>query len=125
MRQAQFGKAPDKNRVEQYSQLPNYKNGKFQNQIPTSNFVEGYNFLDVLYQQLFKKVSNATPSFPIPSKKSDLLNLDPKKNVLVWFGHSSYFMQIDGKKILVDPVFSDNASPIRGTNKSFDGTNVY
>ncbi|RZL17655.1 MAG: MBL fold metallo-hydrolase, partial [Pedobacter sp.] len=46
-------------------------------------------------------------------------------NVLVWFGHSSYFMQIDGKRILVDPVFSGNASPVPETVKAFKGTDRY
>jgi len=45
--------------------------------------------------------------------------------VLIWFGHSSYFIQIDGKRILVDPVFSGNASPLPGTVKSFKGTDAY
>ena len=44
---------------------------------------------------------------------------------MVWFGHSSYFLQIDGKKILVDPVFSGNASPVKFTTKSFEGSDVY
>ncbi len=34
-------------------------------------------------------------------------------------------MQIDGKRILVDPVFSGNASPVPGTVKSFKGTDRY
>ena len=34
-------------------------------------------------------------------------------------------MQINGKKILVDPVFSGHASPLKGIGKSFDGTDVY
>ena len=57
--------------------------------------------------------------------KTDLLNLPIDRDILVWFGHSSYFMQIDGKRILVDPVFSGNASPIPRTTKSFNGTDVY
>ena len=61
----------------------------------------------------------------LPSKKTDLKNLDSRKNVLVWFGHSSYFIQVDGKKILVDPVFSGNASPLSFTTKSYAGTDVY
>lgn len=44
---------------------------------------------------------------------------------LVWFGHSSYFIQLDGKRILVDPVFSGNASPIPRTATSFQGTDIY
>src|SRR5690606_11939984 len=52
-------------------------------------------------------------------------NLHLDKDLLVWFGHSSYFIQIDGKRILVDPVFSGNASPIPGTVKAFNGTDIY
>ncbi len=36
---------------------------------------------------------------------SDFLN--SKKDILVWLGHSSFFAQIDGKRILTDPVFHD------------------
>ncbi|MBC8005281.1 MAG: MBL fold metallo-hydrolase, partial [Verrucomicrobia bacterium] len=46
-------------------------------------------------------------------------------DVLVWFGHSSYFLQLDGKRILVDPVFSGHASPFSFMVKSFKGTDVY
>ena len=61
----------------------------------------------------------------LPSKKTNLLQLDPGKNVIIWFGHSSYFMQIDGKTMLVDPVFSGAASPISYTTPSFAGSDVY
>jgi L-ascorbate metabolism protein UlaG (beta-lactamase superfamily) len=53
------------------------------------------------------------------------LQLDASENVVVWFGHSSYFIQIDGKKILVDPVLSATASPFSFTTKAFEGTNIY
>ena len=61
----------------------------------------------------------------MPSQKTDLRKLDPSKDVLVWFGHSSYYLQLNGKRILVDPVFSGNASPVSFTTKSFDGADVY
>ncbi len=65
------------------------------------------------------------PKHPIPSVKTDLKSLEPGENVLIWFGHSSYFMQVDGRRFLVDPVFSGNASPIRGSVKAFPGSNLY
>jgi L-ascorbate metabolism protein UlaG (beta-lactamase superfamily) len=74
---------------------------------------------------IFGKSKRNKPDQVIPSKKTDLLSLSPDKNVLVWFGHSSYFMQIDGRKILVDPVFSGAASPVKFTTNSFEGTDVY
>jgi len=54
-----------------------------------------------------------------------LWRLAPAENVLVWFGHSSYFLQVDGKRILVDPVLSGRASPVSFTTKAFDGTDPY
>jgi L-ascorbate metabolism protein UlaG (beta-lactamase superfamily) len=81
--------------------------------------------LGVAYAQFFRKAPRRSPVQEIPSVKTDLLHLPPGADVLVWFGHSSYFIQLDGKRILVDPVFSGNASPVPGTVKSFRGTDVY
>lgn len=61
----------------------------------------------------------------LPSVKTNLHLIPADEHFFVWFGHSSYYLQLDGKKILVDPVFSGNASPIPGTVKSFKGTNTY
>lgn len=86
---------------------------------------EGHSIAGVTYSFLFKKEPRRKPLDSIPSVKTDLLHLPKDQNVLVWFGHSSYFIQLDGKRMLVDPVFSGNASPVRGTNKSFKGSDIY
>lgn len=125
IRQPQFGKAPRGKRLEQLQQSPNYKDGKFQNLSKTPTLAEGYNYFGVIYQNYLKNKPRHYPTDIIPSVKTDLLNLPVDTNVLVWFGHSSYFIQIDGKRILVDPVFSGNASPIPRTAKSFNGTDIY
>jgi L-ascorbate metabolism protein UlaG (beta-lactamase superfamily) len=44
---------------------------------------------------------------------------------LIWFGHSSYFLHLSGKNILIDPVFSGHASPFSFTTRAFPGTDVY
>ena len=46
------------------------------------------------------------------------------RELMVWFGHSSYLLQLSGKRILVDPVFCI-ASPVSFINKPFKGTNIY
>ena len=43
---------------------------------------------------------------------------------MYWFGHSSYLIQIDGKRMLVDPVFC-MASPVSFVNKPFPATYAY
>lgn len=125
MQQAKFGKAATGARLERMKTSPNYKDGKFQNLHNTPAITEGYSYTTVLFEFLFKKVDGRIPDVTIPSEKTDLLKLTPDQDVLVWFGHSSYFIQLDGKRILVDPVFSGNASPISGSNKAFKGTDRY
>ncbi|MCX7781999.1 MAG: MBL fold metallo-hydrolase, partial [Negativicutes bacterium] len=66
-----------------------------------------------------------TPTTSIPTVKTDLKTLDKDKDIVVWLGHSSYFMQLGGKRILIDPVFSPSAAPVSFANKAFDGTNPY
>lgn len=124
LQQSIFGKTPSGERLERIKRSPNYKNGSFINLSPTPQLTEGAGLFSVMKEFLFEKSKRATPKDWLPSRKTDLLQLDPGKNVIVWFGHSSYFMQIDGKKILVDPVLSGSASPI-ATTKSFKGSDVY
>jgi L-ascorbate metabolism protein UlaG (beta-lactamase superfamily) len=123
--QPQFGKLPSGDCLEQIKKSPNYRNGKFQNISFTPEMSEDTNMFSILVDFVFGKSKRNKPSEKLPSQKTDLLDLDPDKNVLVWFGHSSYFMQIDGKKFLIDPVFSGSASPLPNSVKSFAGTDVY
>jgi L-ascorbate metabolism protein UlaG (beta-lactamase superfamily) len=125
MRQPQFGKLPSGERLERIKKSPNYKNGRFQNIHFTPDLAEGVSMFTVMRKFFFGKSKFSRPPRILPSKKTDLLNLDPANNCLVWFGHSSYFLQVDGKKILVDPVFSGAASPISFTTRSFPGSDVY
>ncbi|CAG5068519.1 hypothetical protein DYBT9623_01250 [Dyadobacter sp. CECT 9623] len=125
MQQPQFGRKPTGTRLERIKQSPNYRDGEFQNQSNTPALTEGSSYLKVLTKFFFGKSKFNIPGALIPSQKTDLLKLDPKENVLVWFGHSSYFMQIDGKTFLVDPVLSGSASPISFTTPSFKGSDVY
>lgn len=125
LKQAKFGKLPTGKRLERIKQSPNYKNGSFQNQSITPDLTEGANYYTVGKEFFFGQNKNVSPAGEIPSTKTDLLNLDLKENILVWFGHSSYYLQIDGKRILVDPVLSGVASPFSFSTKAFRGTDRY
>jgi L-ascorbate metabolism protein UlaG (beta-lactamase superfamily) len=125
MRHPKFGKAPSGKRLTLLQQSPNYKDGKFQNIEYTPDLTKGYSMLGIMYDMLFKKHPRRKPIDSLPSVKTDLLNLPLDSNALVWFGHSSYYMQVEGKRFLIDPVLSGNASPLPGTNKSFKGSDIY
>jgi len=124
LNQKEFGKTPSGARLERIKKSPNYKNGAFQNQSVTPVMAEK-SYFKVASEVLFAKKIRVTPADSIPSMKTDLLHLNKKEDVLVWFGHSSYFMQLDGKRILVDPVLSGHASPFSFTVKAFKGTDRY
>lgn len=104
---------------------PNFKNGAFQNQIPTPQLTIEKNPFFAMMAFVFSKKERATPISLIPSVQTDLLQLNPSEDVMIWFGHSSYFFQIDGKRILVDPVFSGYGAPVSFMNKAFKGTSTY
>lgn len=121
----QFGKAPSGNRLATIMQSPHYRDGRFQNIHETPTLTQGYSMTAVLYNFLFRKHPNARPVDNILGIPTNLKSLSPTEDVLIWFGHSSYFIQLCGKRILVDPVFSGNASPIPYSNRSFKGTDLF
>lgn len=125
MRQSKFGAKPSGKRLEAIRKSPNFKNGQFKNLSDTPQLTEGHTIAGVTFEFFFRRKPRRIPLDTIPSVKTDLLNLPPDEDVMVWFGHSSYFIQIDGKRFLIDPVFSGNASPLPGTNKAFRGTDRY
>ncbi len=125
MQKAVFGQVPSGVRLEAVTKSTHYKEGAFQNVHYTPTLTEGYSMFGVMSDQLFKNFPRRRPVDSLPSVKTDLHALAPDSNVLVWFGHSSYFIQLDGKRFLIDPVFSGNASPIPGTNTAFKGADIY
>lgn len=125
LKPAKFGKLPAGERRERILRSPNYRNGAFQNQSMTPSLTEGASYYSVLKEFMFGEKQQSVPVDTIPSMKTDLLGLGATEDVLVWFGHSSYFLQTGGKRILVDPVFSGAASPFSFTNKAFKGTDRY
>ena len=125
MQQPQFGKAPSGKRLERIQKSPYYKKGQFDNLSFTPQLAEDASMTKVMFRFLFGKNGHAKPQQNFKFTKTNLKNLNPNQNIYVWMGHSSYFIQIDGKKILVDPVFSGNASPVSFTTKAFDGADLY
>lgn len=115
-----FGNLPKGERLKRIQQLSNYADGEIKNQSLTPVKPD-----DVSYWQMIKAVikgnENGSPKKPLPYLQPDFNRSEVLK--ITWFGHSSYLIQVDGKNILVDPVFSQRTSPFQflGT-KNFEGT---
>ncbi len=120
-----FGARPTGARLELIKKSKNFRDGKFQNLNPTPSLTEGYSYPSVLYNFFFGTKLHVVPEDSIPHVKTDLKRISKLANALVWFGHSSYWMQIHGKSVLVDPVLNDHAAPFKSMNKAFKGAASY
>ena len=127
---AQFGHAPTGDRLARVKASPHYQNGQFQNLVPVPVMVEDpslprENRIVSTAKFLFGDKSALSPKSPLLTKKTDLFSLPRTQDAVVWMGHSSFYLQLAGRRILVDPVFGDYASPLFFINRAFAGSNVY
>ena len=121
-----FGRAPSAARLARIQASPHYYNGKFQCVDPIASIMESNDSLVTGWLKFFtSNPPDLKPREPLPTAKTDLLALDPGEDLVVWLGHSSYYLQLAGRKILIDPVLSDYGSPIFFVNRAFAGTTVY
>jgi len=74
-----------------------------------------------LLQEWFTERQAAKPEEELPQQAPDLPTFleaaDHTK--LIWFGHSTFLLNIAGTIVLVDPVFSDTVAPVSFTAKRF------
>ncbi len=122
-----FGKHPNNSkRIDQIRSSPYFINKSFHNVNLTSMYPAGGSALKTAWNFLTtKKPQNIKPKNIIPSVKTDLTSLQAVAPTVIWFGHSSYLIKYKDFNILVDPVYSGYASPIRAAVKAFPGTDAY
>ncbi|TKC64108.1 MBL fold metallo-hydrolase [Pedobacter hiemivivus] len=116
-----FGKAPWGARLERLKKLPNFKaDGTLDNLSPTPMKPDDVSYWDMIVAMV-KGNEQRRPKDALPHLTPDFS--ETTKTKLIWFGHSSYYLQMDGIKILVDPVFSERTSPISFIgSKNYKGT---
>lgn len=122
-----FGALPSGERKERILRSPNYRDGRFQNRYPMPPSLQRPSLGDrvkILWRFLFDRPKDVRPTDSIPVVRHDLKKLDRTENLIVWFGHSGYLLQMDGVRYLIDPVFIEGA-PFGIMNAFFRGTKVF
>jgi len=115
----QFGIGITKDQKIKYSKLDSFKDGKFNNIHPSPMDFNLGKYL----KEITKKVPSRNPKINIEVQSLDSFTIESQRKdltQLIWFGHSSFLLLIDGKKILIDPVFTQRPSPV-----SFIGAKRY
>lgn len=106
-----FGGKLSKEKSQTFSQSPNFSQNKFINQIPTSMNMDTKTTFSVL-RDFIKGNPNVRPdwSIPVESLQSDGLQ-GTEQTKITWFGHSTVLLEIEGKRLLLDPMFAQTPSP--------------
>jgi hypothetical protein len=122
--QEKFGRLPQGARLERIRQSPHYDGKEFVNEEETVNMTSDRSKFTIWKDFLFGNKAQTIPDTALNVIRTDLKSLPLDRDWIVWFGHSSYLMNLSGKKVLVDPVFYQG-SPVSFVNKMFKGTDVY
>ena len=118
-----FGRGMSAERKARIEASANYREGMFQNQVPTPQFTGNHNTLKAMWRMLARD-NHRKPAEPLTAVKTDLRSLPNNRDWLVWFGHSSYLFQLGGKRFLVDPLLKMEF-PVSVMLHPFKGTDIY
>lgn len=104
----------NKERQVLYESSKQFSKGKFVNtkrEVPEpASFAK---MLSISRKFFFEKVENGRPAEELKVQKMDSTDISTYEGGarLIWFGHSAFLLQLDGKNILMDPMFGDVPAP--------------
>jgi L-ascorbate metabolism protein UlaG (beta-lactamase superfamily)/uncharacterized protein YbjT (DUF2867 family) len=105
-----MGTAPDGDRLDRIHASPQWNDGGFRNPQP----VFTPPFSEVIAEQL-GGADHQVPSEPVTYERRVRADFDavPESGLRVtWLGHSTLLLEIDGYRILIDPVWGQRTSPL-------------
>lgn len=105
---------------------PHFIHGQFRNELDTPILTGEVSMVKSMAQYVFgPKPPRLRPEQAIPSQKVNIKGLDRDQDLVIWLGHSSFYIQISGQRVLIDPVFSLYGSPVPFANRAFAGSTPY
>ena len=110
---ASMGSAPRGRQLELIGLSENYRDGVFENSLPTTVMIPGtlWSSLAMWVQGDQVRVPKSPPPIvPLNNKSFDRPPVSGLR--LTWLGHNTVLIEMDGVRILTDPVFSDRSSMI-------------
>jgi len=110
----QLGEAPKGERLARIQRSPNYRDGSFRNPDTTGVINPGFKGVFNMMRQWLAGHEVRVPPGPMPIVRLTRADFDkaPASGLrATWLGHSTVLVEIDGARILFDPVWARRASP--------------
>jgi L-ascorbate metabolism protein UlaG (beta-lactamase superfamily) len=109
-----FGARPTRKKKSQFQQSKNFVKGKFKYPVESRVDYKLKVLLPVL-REYAKGNPNARPKEPLKVQRitKSFFSRSVNNASVTWFGHSTSLIQLDGKLLLLDPVFTAYTSPFR------------
>ena len=106
----QFGGSPSNETKALMVNSPNYKEGTFQNLIPTAAST-GFEWSSI--PKFFTNGDNKVPSKELPQAHiaKKVFNDSLSQPRITWFGHSAVFVEMEGLNIFIDPMLGEVPAP--------------
>ncbi|MFT7022019.1 MBL fold metallo-hydrolase [Rhodococcoides yunnanense] len=87
---------------------PRYRGRRFHNTEPSASFSASDG--ESILLSLMRRGATGRPQQPIPLAPP-VAPVDAGESAVTWYGHSSVLVEIDGRRLLADPVWSHRVSP--------------
>ncbi|HET9517538.1 MAG TPA: MBL fold metallo-hydrolase, partial [Actinoplanes sp.] len=97
-------------RAERVARSPQFADGKFRNTVPASEVMVAS--APRLFAAAVTNRVRRRPTAPIPVVTGQVGG-DPAGLHVTWYGHSSALLELEGRRVLIDPVWSERCSPSR------------
>ncbi|NEK58909.1 hypothetical protein GCU56_13645 [Geodermatophilus sabuli] len=88
---------------------PQFAEGRFHNRVATPSLPPASARRGLL-RQMHEERHTGLPARAVPLARPDL-PAEAGELAVTWFGHSSALVEVDGRRVLVDPVWGDRVSP--------------
>ncbi|KJR47427.1 Outer membrane protein romA [Desulfosporosinus sp. I2] len=105
-----FGAKASKEKISVFRHSTNFARKKFINQIPTVMDTRITTSVGIL-RDLMKGNPDGRPNRAIPVEPLNSVIMPDESSKVTWFGHSTLLLEMDGKRLLLDPMFSQTPSP--------------
>jgi len=107
---AQFGRRPDA-LDPRIRNSPQFRDGVFHN-APSelARTAPGRPDAATLRRMLFE-TDGRTPALPVPTVRPEPARSPAEGVEITWYGHASALVEIEGSRVLLDPIWSDRCSP--------------